>query len=157
MPELTIEEKGAVCKYCDEPARYRTCEVCGESAWIIDCGHYSQPRPIAADEYGHDICDDCNEEEGKEMSEWEQECIADATEIGSAGNGTERGDGYDAVVYELSSNGRSFAPGLVRYMVRYTNVAVQGDVWYAWADTEEDAIEKMHAPPSAYGWKAGSE
>lgn len=62
MSELGIEEEGAVCNRCGEPAKYRTCETCGESAWIIDCGHYAQPRPLAADEYGHIVCNDCYEE-----------------------------------------------------------------------------------------------
>lgn len=82
MSELTIEKEGAVCNRCGEPARYRTCKTCGESAWIIDCGHYDQPRPIAADEHGEDVCDDCYEEQGENQS-WEQEATEDATEIDS--------------------------------------------------------------------------
>ncbi len=54
------EVAGGRCPDCGEPARLRTCHVCGKSLWLIDCGHYGQPRPISADDDGTgDICDDC--------------------------------------------------------------------------------------------------
>ena len=36
------------CPSCGERAVLRTCHECGQSAMITDCGHESQPRPIAA-------------------------------------------------------------------------------------------------------------
>ena len=47
------------CKACGETPERRQCEECGVSAMIVDCGHQAQPRPIAADDHGHDYCDDC--------------------------------------------------------------------------------------------------
>lgn len=46
IPEgLNTEDE--VCP-CGTPATFRTCVECGVSGWIIDCGHYAQPRPLAA-------------------------------------------------------------------------------------------------------------
>lgn len=61
------EREGGACPHCDEPAVYRTCSACGRSAWVIDCGHYAQPRPISAGRIdgseGYKLfCDDCAEE-----------------------------------------------------------------------------------------------
>lgn len=42
------EGEAMKCPDCGKHAEYRTCDECGESAWVIDCGHYAQPRPIAA-------------------------------------------------------------------------------------------------------------
>jgi|APSaa5957512576_1039674.scaffolds.fasta_scaffold103429_1 hypothetical protein len=53
------EIEGGECPHCGATAKLRRCHICGESAWLIDCGHYSQPRPISADIYGMDVCDDC--------------------------------------------------------------------------------------------------
>jgi len=54
------EREGGVCPDCGTRAEYRTCEVCGTSAWVIDCGHYPQPRPIAASQDGQRyLCEDC--------------------------------------------------------------------------------------------------
>ena len=52
------------CARCGEPAILRTCHVCGIAARLIDCGHYPQPRPIAAGradgmDGGHDYCLHC--------------------------------------------------------------------------------------------------
>ena len=61
------EKEGGACPECGSPAELRTCSECGASAWIIDCGHYSQPRPIAtgrkdgSEDYKL-FCDDCAEE-----------------------------------------------------------------------------------------------
>jgi hypothetical protein len=58
------ERERGTCPLCNEPARLRTCWECGDSAWIIDCAHFPQPRPIApgrADgSHPHRMfCDDC--------------------------------------------------------------------------------------------------
>jgi hypothetical protein len=63
MKEMCERENGK-CPECGEPARLRTCSVCGVSQWIIDCGHFDQPRPIAAgrqdgSESYKDFCEDC--------------------------------------------------------------------------------------------------
>lgn len=39
---------GDTCPACATQAAQRTCSQCGISAWVIDCGHYAQPRPLAA-------------------------------------------------------------------------------------------------------------
>jgi hypothetical protein len=62
------EEEGGCCPICEEPARWRECSICGKGAWIIDCGHQDQPRPIAHGRtdgsQGHRLfCEDCAEEE----------------------------------------------------------------------------------------------
>jgi len=68
MTDLSrYEREGGACPHCGEQATYRTCSVCGLSAWIIDCGHYAQPRPIAAGKVGgregyKTFCEDCAEE-----------------------------------------------------------------------------------------------
>lgn len=42
------------CPDCHIRAESRTCEDCGRTLTITDCGHYQQPRPIAASQYqGH--------------------------------------------------------------------------------------------------------
>jgi len=57
-------EQGGYCATCDEPARERTCRMCGRTMWILDCGHMPQPTPIAAgradgSDLHHDYCDEC--------------------------------------------------------------------------------------------------
>ena len=59
-----IEAEGTKCPHCGEPAKWRVCSECGKGAWIIDCGHMDQPRPIAAgredgSELYKDFCEDC--------------------------------------------------------------------------------------------------
>jgi hypothetical protein len=68
---------GGACPSCGEPARLRECCECGESVWIIDCGHYPQPRPIASgrrdgSHLAELYCDNCAEEE--DMPTY-QECV----------------------------------------------------------------------------------
>ena len=36
------------CNECAVAPERRICRACGQSAMITDCGHQSQPRPIAA-------------------------------------------------------------------------------------------------------------
>ena len=62
------EEGGTGCPHCLEPAKYRTCSVCGDSLWVVDCGHQEQPRPIAAgredgSQLHLDFCATCAEKE----------------------------------------------------------------------------------------------
>jgi hypothetical protein len=77
------EQDGGECPDCGEDAVYRTCCRCKQGAWIIDCGHYDQPRPIAA-HGSNDYCDDCwelqqeawdaqREDAEDERSEWRKE------------------------------------------------------------------------------------
>lgn len=47
------------CSVCDCRAARATCAKCGVSAMITNCGHKEQPRPIAQDEHGDILCDDC--------------------------------------------------------------------------------------------------
>lgn len=63
-PYAEQERPGGECPECAEPARLRECDDCGRRAWLIDCGHYGQPRPIAAGRRGgrqadRDYCEDC--------------------------------------------------------------------------------------------------
>lgn len=58
------EHEGGECPQCNTPAQHRRCTECGTTAWIIDCGHMAQPRPIASGRAdGSDLqqhyCDDC--------------------------------------------------------------------------------------------------
>lgn len=65
--------EGEICPDCGAVAELKICEVCGVQAWIIDCGHYTQPRPLAADEYGHIMCEDCYEERKDDMDDITEE------------------------------------------------------------------------------------
>lgn len=56
---MAYQDEGEQCRSCGARAKHRVCETCGESGWVIDCGHFPQPRPISADSYGHAQCDDC--------------------------------------------------------------------------------------------------
>jgi hypothetical protein len=48
------------CPECGTDGEHRTCDDCGKTAYIVDCGCYSQPRPISTDETGNRmLCDDC--------------------------------------------------------------------------------------------------
>ena len=52
------------CPDCNRTGHVRTCNDCGVSAYLVDCGDYAQPRPIASgrvdgSDQGHDYCDDC--------------------------------------------------------------------------------------------------
>jgi hypothetical protein len=60
-----MEDEGGKCPECNTPAVWRVCYVCGKGAWIIDCGHYPQPRPISVDPQGEMICDECNNQYGR--------------------------------------------------------------------------------------------
>jgi len=42
------QEEGETCPDCRMQAQWRECCHCGLAAWIIDCGHFCQPRPLAA-------------------------------------------------------------------------------------------------------------
>lgn len=54
------------CLSCGEKPTQRTCENCGVSAMITDCGCKEQPRPIAADGH-HNYCDECSDAHGEYM------------------------------------------------------------------------------------------
>lgn len=43
-----IPDDPEMCDVCGTRAEWRTCDDCGLSARILDCGHMAQPRPIAA-------------------------------------------------------------------------------------------------------------
>ena len=45
--DLYIDDGVTACEVCSTPARLRKCAGCGREGWIVDCGHYPQPRPIA--------------------------------------------------------------------------------------------------------------
>lgn len=54
----------AACPECGARAETRTCDGCGRSAVVIDCGHQAQPQPIAAgradgSDLHHTYCTDC--------------------------------------------------------------------------------------------------
>jgi hypothetical protein len=48
---------------CGTEREERTCDECGTTATVIDCGHYRQPAAISAMPGGRDLCDDCFAEE----------------------------------------------------------------------------------------------
>lgn len=52
------EREGGACPDCGTPAEWYECRACGDGAWLIDCGHYPQPRPISGED---DVayCDVC--------------------------------------------------------------------------------------------------
>ena len=55
------------CPECGAEPVGRTCVVCRVSAWITDCGHMAQPRPIAAgredgSDLHRDYCESCARE-----------------------------------------------------------------------------------------------
>ena len=58
---LVHDDGSAPCPLCGQQSELRTCAGCGDTARIIDCGHMSQPRPIApGGRYGGESsCDDC--------------------------------------------------------------------------------------------------
>ena len=49
-----LQSEGEMCQTCGAKAEHRTCAICGDEGWVIDCGHSAQ-----ADTGGHLICDDC--------------------------------------------------------------------------------------------------
>jgi hypothetical protein len=60
------ERENGRCPVCRAHAQLLTCSECLRSAWLIDCGHFVQPRPIAkgrADGTAMNrlFCDDCAE------------------------------------------------------------------------------------------------
>ena len=64
MHKDSSSSKGSQCGECGEHATHRECRACGTSAWLIDCGHQQQPRPIAAgradgSDLSHDYCESC--------------------------------------------------------------------------------------------------
>ena len=48
-----------VCEDCGMEPVWMTCVDCGADGAVTDCGHQEQPRPIAADECGKVVCDEC--------------------------------------------------------------------------------------------------
>lgn len=56
---VVYDSEHDTCETCDVEAVHRTCDDCGESGWIVDCGHRAQPRPIAADG-SRVVCDACS-------------------------------------------------------------------------------------------------
>lgn len=59
--DLIHDDGEDACPHCEAPSHGVRCERCHAWARIIDCGHMSQPRPIAADS-SHVYCDDCADE-----------------------------------------------------------------------------------------------
>lgn len=57
----TVEaiDRAMGCCHCDAEAVERTCEDCGCTALVIDCGHHAQPAAISTDEHGRSLCDVC--------------------------------------------------------------------------------------------------
>ena len=52
------------CPDCGEPRKERQCSACGVIGLVVDCGHMSQPRPIASGKENgcnmhQDYCEDC--------------------------------------------------------------------------------------------------
>ena len=67
---LGLQKEGERCLSCKEQSIQRECDDCGRSGYVIDCGHYAQPRPLSTSLYGgiFDVtCEDCEEKrrEGK--------------------------------------------------------------------------------------------
>jgi len=61
VPAPPRDDAETQCPSCGTPALIRTCHTCGVAARLIDCGHYWQPRPIAAgrsdgSDGHHDYC-----------------------------------------------------------------------------------------------------
>ena len=59
--DVSQEQEDGACPTCGTRAEFRECESCDASGWIIDCGHFAQPRPLAAaaDGSGRCLCDEC--------------------------------------------------------------------------------------------------
>lgn len=45
---MTRSRRDTDCRICHIRAQERTCADCGLTMTLTDCGHYTQPRPIAA-------------------------------------------------------------------------------------------------------------
>jgi hypothetical protein len=60
------------CTHCGETARRLVCADCGAEAIVTNCGHKSQPRPIAGSAWnGQPVCgpcEDARDEAAKETS-----------------------------------------------------------------------------------------
>jgi hypothetical protein len=48
MSAAAIADDPATCSMCGARAQQRTCDGCGLTTRILDCGDMPQPRPIAA-------------------------------------------------------------------------------------------------------------
>ncbi len=59
-----LNDEGERCPDCGETTELMTCEKCGNSGHIINCGHFAQPRPIAGDD-GHSICCECADDQSE--------------------------------------------------------------------------------------------
>lgn len=48
------------CVRCGRVAEFRSCDVCGRSEWVTDCGHSAQPVAICGSALGDDTtCSRC--------------------------------------------------------------------------------------------------
>ena len=74
------DHEGGRCPHCAAPARRVECDNCGGWAWLVDCGHESQPRPIAALDH-HTLCDEC-----AEQSQGSRRAIRDLARQDTAGD-----------------------------------------------------------------------
>jgi len=59
------------CTKCDERARRYTCDDCGVTGMFTNCGHFPQPRPIAADG-NRTYCEECYAK--RQGTTWEHRC-----------------------------------------------------------------------------------
>jgi len=60
------------CRSCGKLAQLRVCEDCGLAGYVIDCGHYAQPRPLAASERdGETTCASCEDDRSTARRELE--------------------------------------------------------------------------------------
>jgi hypothetical protein len=62
-----LQQPDEVCPDCGSASALRQCCACGRQGYVIDCGHYAQPRPLAA-----------GRADGSRL--WETYCTACATE-----------------------------------------------------------------------------
>ena len=79
------------CQDCGQRAEERECEVCGETAIVIDCGHYAQPCAIAALGNGPLLCDACHKL--AELAKALDDELPDEGQSGLIASASEDGDG----------------------------------------------------------------
>ena len=59
--DCTDDDFAEGCEHCRVKSEARTCENCGDTVIVIDCGHYQQPAYISEDEAGRMLCRGCDD------------------------------------------------------------------------------------------------
>lgn len=87
MADLICDDND--CERCGARAARISCDDCGASGVVTDCGHREQPRPIAASQFdGRAVCEGC--EDARRLAAEMRRVFGEPAAVTSLGGGLAR-------------------------------------------------------------------